>query len=109
MAHVAQPGTYTDFKSAITNSEYACIDFAASWCGPCKKMAPFYHKVASESHIAGLNFLTVDVDVVEEAASEFKINAMPTLVITRKGAEIGRSTGYMDDKGILAFLRKHIA
>ena len=67
------------------------IDFFATWCGPCKRIAPTYEKL-SES-FPGIVFLKVDVDESPEIVNQYDINAMPTFVFLKDGKEVKRVEG----------------
>ncbi|OWM69768.1 thioredoxin H2-like [Punica granatum] len=72
------------------------IDFAASWCGPCKLMEPLVHKLADE--YADVSFAKIDVDELRDAAQEFKVQAMPTFVLMKGGKEVDRVIGAKKDE-----------
>ncbi|KAI4320437.1 hypothetical protein MLD38_033919 [Melastoma candidum] len=67
------------------------VDFAASWCGPCKLMEPTVHSLASK--FPGVSFAKIDVDELSDVAREFGVQAMPTFVLMKKGKEIARVVG----------------
>lgn len=72
--------------------------FGAKWCMPCKMMHPILDKLSSEfQHI---NFIKVDVDEDQEAALEYKISAVPTLIILNNGDILHRLVG-MQNEGVL--------
>lgn len=71
------------------------IDFFATWCGPCKRMAPDLHKVAEE-YKGKLNVITVDVDQDTEFAKAAGIQAMPTLFLIDKQGMIQNHVGALD-------------
>lgn len=104
--HLTTANHDENIVDGITN---AIIDFSAVWCGPCKKMAPFFAK--AESFVQSINldvkFFEVDVDTSVELAKKYNINAMPTLILIKNGQEIERSRGFMDDQGILTLIGKH--
>lgn len=83
--------------SLIGDGIPAVIDFYATWCGPCKKMAPFYDKL-KEKYSDKINFITVDIDQQPEIAKEYNVTAVPTFVIVdEEGKEIDRVTGALPD------------
>ena len=63
----------------------AIVDFYATWCGPCKVIAPKIHKLAEENKKIG--FFKVDVDQAEDLAAHFKIEAMPTFIVFKGGKQ----------------------
>ena len=73
----------------------AIIDFFATWCGPCKRMAPGLHKVAEE-YQGKMNVITVDVDQDRIFAEAAGIEAMPTLFFISKDGTIQRHVGALD-------------
>ncbi|XP_038886211.1 thioredoxin H-type-like [Benincasa hispida] len=73
------------------------VDFTASWCGPCRTIAPYFSELA-KNH-PGVIFLKVDVDELNTVASEWKINAMPTFVFVKGGETVHKIVGA--DKGAL--------
>lgn len=83
--------------SLIGDGIPAVIDFYATWCGPCKKMAPFYDQL-KEKYSEKINFITVDIDQQPEIAKEYNVTAVPTFVIVdEEGKEIDRVTGALPD------------
>ena len=77
--------------SEIPKSGFVVIDFFATWCGPCKRVAPLFEKLAEE--YVGMTFLKVDVDESAEIAEEFQIRAMPTFVFLKDGRVVKRVEG----------------
>ncbi len=67
------------------------IDFFATWCGPCIRIASVYKELAEKySKVA---FLKVDVDESEHIASKFNIESLPTFVLLKNGVEVTRIEG----------------
>jgi thioredoxin 1 len=77
--------------SEIPQQGAVVIDFFATWCGPCKRIAPFFEKL-SES-VKSVSFFKVDVDESQDLVNEFAISAMPTFVFLKDGKEIKRVEG----------------
>ena len=71
----------------VTASEVAVIDFSATWCGPCKMLAPVLEEV-SEEYAGKVNFFNVDVDENPDLAMQYKIMNIPALVVLKKGEKV---------------------
>jgi thioredoxin 1 len=72
-----------DYKAAIAQPGGMVIDCFATWCGPCKQIAP--RVVAFSKTYPETRFYKVDVDEVPEVAQELAVSAMPTFVIFKDG------------------------
>jgi thioredoxin 1 len=77
--------------SEIPTVGVAVIDFFATWCGPCNRIAPSYEKLGEL--FPGVQFFKVDVDESEEVVKQFDVEALPTFVILKDGLEKGRVKG----------------
>ncbi|KAF7947822.1 hypothetical protein EAE96_008900 [Botrytis aclada] len=76
--------TATEFKSALNDNQIVVLDAFATWCGPCKAIAPRVVKLSEDYPAA--HFIKIDVDELPEVSRELGIRAMPTFMIF-KGAE----------------------
>ncbi|KAK5996207.1 Thioredoxin-like protein [Cladobotryum mycophilum] len=78
------------FDELLSSTTYVVADFFATWCGPCKAIAPTYEKLADKHGIEGqLAFAKVDVDAVQEIAARYSIRAMPTFLFFKEGKRVG--------------------
>ncbi|GES65061.1 thioredoxin [Aspergillus terreus] len=86
MAHgkVVEVDNPVIFK-ALTSSGPVVVDFFATWCGPCKQIAPHVGKL-SETY-PNVRFIQVDVDKVRSVAQEMQVRAMPTFVLFKDGQQ----------------------
>jgi thioredoxin 1 len=78
--------------SEIPKQGSVVIDFFATWCGPCKRIAPHFEELAKKYH-PHIQFLKVDVDESAELASDFDISAMPTFLFLKNGVIVKRVEG----------------
>jgi len=72
------------------------VDFTASWCGPCQRIAPVFVKLAEV--MTDVVFVKVDVDENEETAQACGISAMPTFQFYKSGAKVHGFSGASEDK-----------
>nr|UYX45859.1 thioredoxin h [Petunia x hybrida] len=84
------------FNSSKQLNKLIVVDFAASWCGPCKFMEPAINAMASK--YTDVDFVKIDVDELSDVAQEFGVQAMPTFVLFKQGKEVERVTGAKKDE-----------
>jgi len=73
-------------KTVLSENKYVFVDFWATWCPPCKMIAPLFEKFASANTQEGkFVFAKVDVDEQSEIAKEYGITAMPTFLLLKDG------------------------
>ena len=95
--------TKDNFNDVVVNSEKpVLIDFWATWCGPCKMIAPVIEQVANERD--DIKVCKVNVDEEEELAVKFGIQSIPTLVLVKNGEIAGKAVGYRDYNGVCEFI-----
>ena len=95
--------TSENFDDIIGGETPVLVDFWASWCGPCKMLAPVLEEVASE--ITNAQIAKVDVDEVPDLAKRFKVMSIPTLILFKNGEISERAVGYMPKEEILDLLK----
>ena len=100
--------TDTTFESEVVQSKTpVLIDFYATWCGPCKMMAPIIDEVARE-YDGKLKVVKVDVDESGETAATYGVTAMPTFVVFKDGQEVWRRLGAAPKSAFVNELRQAI-
>ncbi|KAJ3439189.1 thioredoxin-like protein [Anaeramoeba flamelloides] len=80
---IVHPSGLEEFKKIIKEKPKVVVDFFATWCGPCIRIAPVYKKFAET--YPEVTFVKVDVDEENEIAQDCKIRAMPTFKFYKDG------------------------
>jgi thioredoxin 1 len=80
-----------EFENLKKTNKFVILDAFATWCGPCKMIAPVMEKLSGEN--TNVKFLKFDVDELEELGADLGIRAMPTFIGFRDGAEVLRISG----------------
>ncbi|KAF3942053.1 Thioredoxin [Dactylella cylindrospora] len=94
MSKVVTISSEAQLNQLISSHSVVVIDFFATWCGPCKAIAPMYERLATSLTEANkMVFTKVDVDQQRTIAQKHEITAMPTFVLYRNGAEADRVRG----------------
>lgn len=89
---MAQVITNENFSDIISGSVPVVVDFWATWCGPCRALAPTVEEVASEYEGKAL-VVKCNVDDCEEIAAQFGIRSIPTLLFFKDGQMKDRLVG----------------
>ncbi|XP_076632811.1 thioredoxin-2 [Colletes latitarsis] len=80
------------------------IDFFATWCGPCKAIAPKIDELSKE--MSNIVFLKVDVDEAHEITQQYQITSMPTFIFIKNGKVLETFSGANYDK-LRSLILKH--
>ena len=86
----------------IHNPKSVLLDFWATWCGPCRMVAPIVEKIATEREDILVGKINVDEEM--ELAVQFGIISIPTLVVMKNGEIANKAVGYMPKEKILELL-----
>ena len=81
------------------------VDFYATWCGPCKMLAPILEEVDERGEAGDLLIVKVDVDEASDIAMKFGIQSIPTLILFENGKAVKSQLGYMPKTQLLNFLK----
>jgi thioredoxin len=95
---------FTSFEDLLTSAEKpVLVDFYATWCGPCRMLAPILDQV--QALLKGkLQIVKIDTDRYPELASQYEIHALPTLVLFKQGQPVERLEGVMPPEQLVSVL-----
>lgn len=79
------------------------VDFNATWCGPCKMLAPILEKI-SEEH-PEIKILGVDCDINGQLAAKYNIMSIPALILFEDGKPVDMKVGFMPEENVLRFAK----
>ena len=92
--------TKDNFDAEVINSNIpVLVDFWATWCGPCRMIAPVIESIA-EKFDGKIKVGKVNVDEEPEISLEYNIASIPTVMIFKNGEEVSKSIGYSDEAEI---------
>ena len=95
------------FENEALKSAVAVVDFSATWCGPCRMMAPLLEDL-SEQMAGKVDFYNVDVDEEPGLAAGFFINSIPCLVLLKNGQTVDQSVGFRPGPQIKAWIEGNL-
>ncbi|MGZ3774168.1 MAG: thioredoxin [Pseudobdellovibrionaceae bacterium] len=87
--------TKENFKQTVQSNELVILDFWASWCGPCKRFAPVFEKVAGK--YPEVVFGKIDTEAEPEIAASFEVMSIPTLAVIKDGDIIFMQAGALPE------------
>ena len=95
---------YNFNTEVLLSDKPVLVDFWASWCGPCRMLAPVIAEIAEE-HASDLKVGKVNVDEQPELAAQFGVASIPTVILFKNGEPVRASVGYVPKEHIEALLK----
>lgn len=88
------------FENIIQSEKPVLIDFFATWCGPCKMLAPVLKEV-KDSLGERITIIKIDVDKNQQLASKYQVRGVPTMILFQKGKQLWRQSGVLTKEEII--------
>jgi thioredoxin 1 len=95
------------FNDILNSKQPVLVDFHATWCGPCKQMAPELQRFA-KSNTGKLRVIKIDIDKNQKAAQQYQIQGVPTLILFKEGKILWRQSGAMSSQQISQEVSPHL-
>eukprot|EP01104_Vermistella_antarctica_P019532 TRINITY_DN7699_c0_g1_i1.p1 TRINITY_DN7699_c0_g1~~TRINITY_DN7699_c0_g1_i1.p1 ORF type:complete len:118 (-),score=33.89 TRINITY_DN7699_c0_g1_i1:136-450(-) len=85
-----------EFKEQTSKDTLVVVDFFAVWCGPCKRISPFFVELAAK--YPDVTFVKVDIDEAPDVAEDQEVSAMPTFRYFKSGKQVAELVGASKEK-----------
>ncbi len=90
----------TSFENIIQSEKPVLIDFFATWCGPCKMLAPVLKEV-KDGLGERITILKIDVDKNQALSSKYQVRGVPTMILFQNGKQLWRQSGVLSKEEII--------
>lgn len=95
------------FRKVLDSGEPMLVDFFATWCGPCKMLAPVIEELAAD-YEGKLHVLKVDTDENQNLAMNYGIMSIPTVILFQGGNEVDRAVGLLPKENFVQMINAHL-
>ncbi len=93
--------------TAETGSGVVLVDFWATWCGPCKMIAPVLEDLDTEIGDK-VKIVKIDVDENQETAGKYGVMSIPTLLVLKDGEVVDKTVGFQPKEALKELVTKHV-
>jgi len=96
-----------EFAEEAMKAPVSVVDFNATWCGPCRMLAPVLEEI-SEKYEGKVSFFSVDVDESPDLAMQYRISSVPCLVLLKDGEFADQSIGFRPGPQLTAWIDSNL-
>ncbi|WP_346935815.1 thioredoxin [Clostridium sp.] len=83
------------------------VDFFATWCGPCKMLAPIFEELSTEME-GKVKFIKVDVDQCPDIAMKYSVASIPTIIVFKDGNNVNTTVGFIPKERIKEIVEAYL-
>jgi len=94
------------FQEIISKNKIVLVDFTATWCGPCKVLAPILSDV-KQHFDEQLSIIKIDVDKNQALSSQYQVQGVPTLILFKDGQQVWRKSGVLAKDELINLINPH--
>ncbi|MBQ9900680.1 MAG: thioredoxin [Acholeplasmatales bacterium] len=87
-----------ELNEVVNNNKKVLVDVYATWCGPCKMLAPIVNKVSED--VSDLTVVKIDIDENEDIAAKYGVEAIPTLLVFNNGELVNKNVGFIPENKV---------
>ena len=91
-------------EKVLKNDKPAFVDFYATWCGPCKMMAPILEEISEEN--PDVDFFAIDTEEAETVSAKYGVMSIPNMMLSKNGEVVDRVLGKQSKQVIADFIKK---
>lgn len=99
--------TFAELEELVRGDKPVVCDFWATWCGPCRMLAPVFEDV-SDTFGERAVFVKIDVDENEEAARKYGITSIPNVILFKNGVPAANHLGFAPEEELAAFVENNL-
>lgn len=96
----------SNFTDIINSPKPVLIDFFATWCGPCKMLAPILKEVKDELG-ENISIIKIDVDKNQPLAAHYQVRGVPTMMLFQNGKQLWRQSGVLSKQEIVKIIQNN--
>ncbi|MET0760597.1 MAG: thioredoxin [Flavobacterium sp.] len=94
------------FSDLINSDKPVLVDFFATWCGPCKALAPILKDVKAELG-DNVSIIKIDVDKNQGLAEQYQVRGVPTMLLFKNGQQLWRQSGVLSKNDLVNIIKPH--
>lgn len=97
----------SSFSEIINKDKPVMVDFFATWCGPCKALAPILKQV-KDVMADNVSIIKIDIDKNQDLATKLNVRGVPTLILYKNGTQVWRQSGVVSKEQLVSKIKEYL-